>query len=132
MRIFRPNRTEARQRGRRAVSAVAAASVLALLVGACGSDGEATGTADKTATPDATVVREAAGEVGPDPFTTAMGDGDFSDEVAALPAAVREAGDGTLRAGTAPGLYGGTGDVARCDAKALVQFLEQNPDKGGA
>jgi hypothetical protein len=35
-------------------------------------------------------------------------------------------------AGREPGLYGGTRDVAACDAQTMIGFLEANPDKAGA
>jgi hypothetical protein len=35
-------------------------------------------------------------------------------------------------AGNEPGLYGGTRDVAACDAEQLTTFLEANPDKAAA
>jgi hypothetical protein len=34
--------------------------------------------------------------------------------------------------GTTPGLFGGTRDNTSCDKASLVDFLEANPDKGGA
>jgi hypothetical protein len=34
--------------------------------------------------------------------------------------------------GTEPGLYGGTRDQSTCDKKAMIDFLEANPDKGNA
>ncbi len=138
MRIFSSNRAATGSRVRQAARIVAAVSAFALVAGACG-DGE--GTADP---PDTTaeaadaqggavaVVREAAGDVGSDPFTTAMGDGDFADEVAALPVSSDDAAGAALRAGTAPGLYGGTGDAGRCDSGALVEFLEANADEADA
>jgi len=34
--------------------------------------------------------------------------------------------------GDSPGLYGGTGDNARCNREAILSFLERNPDKAAA
>jgi hypothetical protein len=34
--------------------------------------------------------------------------------------------------GDTPGLYGGTRNVAQCDAQQMVTYLQQNPDKGAA
>lgn len=34
--------------------------------------------------------------------------------------------------GSSPQLYGGTGNQQVCDAKAMIRFLEQNPDKAAA
>ncbi|MCZ7537069.1 MAG: hypothetical protein M5T61_14975 [Acidimicrobiia bacterium] len=138
MRMFSQNRSATGSRVRQAARIVAAVAAFALVAGACGDGEGAAAPPDTTAdTADAQggaadVVREAAGDVGSDPFTTAMGDGDFTDEVAALPASADVAGGATLRVGTAPGLYGGTGEASRCDSGALVEFLEANADEADA
>ncbi len=110
-------------------------SALALLFAACGGDEPSArnGTDGASDPAGVEVVREPADEVGEDPFTTEMGDGDLTEAVARLSASDRGAvGDGTVVAGTSPGLYGGTGDISRCDADALVGFLDENPDKAEA
>lgn len=127
--------------GRRARSAsalVALTMTLLLLATACGGgDGGAPaaaaggdpgdGTVDETV-----VLREPAESVGPDPFTTEVDAVDLSTEVAAMPATDRDAGDDVLHAGTAPGLYGGSGEVSTCDPETLVAFLESHPDEATA
>ena len=137
--VFRLLRTESRRWSVGSLRTLTPALVaVALTLAACGGGDRGTSADGTTSTGVAgsagpvEVLREPAAEVGPEPFTEVMGDGDFAAEVAALPASERDAGESTLHAGTAPGLYGGTGDVSRCDADALVEFLGENSDKAGA
>lgn len=86
---------------------------------------------------------EAATAPGPDPFTTQIA----SEPVTSLTTTTRKATTTTTRAttttaagttavntsvGSTPGLYGGTNDNGRCDARQLAAFLVANPDKGRA
>ena len=127
-------RERSRPRRTLALPAVALAVATALFAGACGGSGgdEFTNSPDVTDGAERVVLREPAGEMGPDPFTTEMGDGDYAEEVAALPESERDPDEGTLLVGTEPGLYGGTGDASRCDPAALVTFFGDNPDKAQA
>ncbi len=84
---------------------------------------------------------EPSSNTGADPFTNSVAIGPaaaFPSNVQAITASTRKtfATDPktkTLAAtGTAPGLYGGTGNAQTCDATQLVTFLQQNPAKGSA
>lgn len=129
MNIFQRRRTRTPRATLLSVAALATAAML--FAGACGGGGNDEFTSSPGGA-EQTVLREPAGEVGPDPFTTDMGDGDFADEVADLAEPGAEAGEGALLVGTEPGLYGGTGDASRCDPASLVAFLGDNPDKAQA
>lgn len=137
--VFRLLRTESRRWSVGSLRTLTPALVaVALTLAACGGGDRGTSADGTTSTGVARsegpveVRREPAADIGPDPFTGEMGNGDFAAEVASLPASERDAGESTLHAGTAPGLYGGTGDVSRCDADALVDFLGENSDKAEA
>jgi hypothetical protein len=89
----------------------------------------------------ASVLLEPTGSIGTDPFTASVSIGPaaaFPSNVQAITVATRKslssnAKTHTLVAtGTAPGLYGGSGNVHVCDAQQLVTFLQQNPAKGAA
>jgi hypothetical protein len=71
----------------------------------------------------------------------ASGDDAFTDSVASITVKVSHGGVKEVKgggrpvesvSGSAPGLYGGTGDQEVCDPKALVGFLKKNPDKAAA
>lgn len=78
---------------------------------------------------------------GADPFTDSVATGPiavFSGNVSAVNATFRQglstsSNTGSLVAsGTAPGLYGGSGDTHVCDPAKLVSFLENHQDKASA
>jgi hypothetical protein len=106
-------------------AAVAGAAIAVVVVGG--------GTS--AAAPGITLVH--ANAPGKDPFTQSVATSSAGD-VSSVGARVR----GSLRtdphtktlvaAGTAPGLYGGSGDVHVCDAQKLVSFLDANPAKARA
>src|SRR5579871_3108171 len=84
---------------------------------------------------------EPSNNTGADPFTNSVAIGPavaFPANVLAITASNRKTlptdpQTHTLSAtGTAPGLYGGTGNAQVCDASQLVTFLQQNPAKGSA
>jgi hypothetical protein len=83
------------------------------------------------------IVMESAGSTGQDPFTPSVAK---PQPLAAVPAAQQSpipAQAGTPAAlrtinGGEPGLYGGSRNLGSCDTGLLVNFLEQNPDKGAA
>jgi hypothetical protein len=83
---------------------------------------------------DTTVVLEAAAATGADPFTSSVVTEDAQTTVQAVGTNVHsnEPASATRSAGNAPGLYGGTGDTATCDAGQLVRFLSENRDKARA
>ena len=82
-----------------------------------------------------------AGSPGPDPFTRSVAVGravDFPTNVRAVNAKFRkqltlDSQTHTLVAvGTAPGLYGGSGNTRLCNPRQLVAFLNANPSKARA
>ncbi|MBW3603063.1 MAG: DUF2510 domain-containing protein [Actinobacteria bacterium] len=109
------------QRGRRWVRPLAIGCVLVLALAGAGiafltTTGEA----------EAEVRLQPVGTSGEDPFTGSVA----TSTVTELAGDGRELG-GTVEGG-APGLYGGTGEDAVCDAEALASFLEDNPAKAAA
>ncbi len=87
------------------------------------------------------VTLESANTSGTDPFSASIAIGPavaFPANVQAIATSTRK----TLKSdtktktlvasGTAPGLYGGTGNVHVCNATQLVTFLQQNPAKAAA
>ncbi|MCZ7631436.1 MAG: hypothetical protein M5U19_21340 [Microthrixaceae bacterium] len=92
-------------------------------------------------TAGAAVRLEGVDDVGDDPFTDSVAIGpavEFPGNVQAVNASVREelavdtATATRVAEGTAPGLYGGSGDRAVCDPAKLVEFLEDQPAKATA
>jgi hypothetical protein len=80
---------------------------------------------------------ESAGSTGQDPFTPSVAKPQPAAAPAAQqsPIAVPQPGaPAALRTinGGEPGLYGGSRNLGTCDTGLLVNFLEQNPDKGAA
>jgi len=107
------------------VMAIAAAGVIALGSNSAG----------------AAVTLEPANSAGADPFSASVQIGpavSFAGNVHAITTATRktfaaDAKSHTLVAtGTAPGLYGGSGDTHVCNPQQLVTFLQQNPAKAAA
>jgi hypothetical protein len=89
----------------------------------------------------ATVTLVPAGSPGPDPFTQSVAIGDaaeFPTDVRAVITRTRNGFDTDpetrtlVTTGTAPGLYGGSGDTRTCDPAKLVRFLRANPAKARA
>jgi hypothetical protein len=87
------------------------------------------------------VTLEPADAQGEDPFTLSVAVGpavSFPANVVAITTAARKTRepDPTTKAlvasGTAPGLYGGSGDSKSCEPDKLVAFLNENPDKAAA
>jgi hypothetical protein len=87
------------------------------------------------------VTLERADVPGDDPFTESV----QTDAVPAIEQPALDAADAVradlpqdettavlVATGTAPGLYGGSGDLQVCDADKLVGFLNDNPDKAAA
>src|SRR5436190_17377906 len=111
-----------------AVVAVSAAVVVVVFRGAGSSSAEGS------------VTLEAATVPGVDPFTPSVASGaaPLNGPAIAEGAAVRrslptDAGTHTrVATGTAPGLYGGSGDVHVCAPQQLVAFLNAHQDKAAA
>lgn len=88
------------------------------------------------------VLLEAADAAGPDAFMPSVATADVEQvqvlltsvapRPSASPAALTEDVGATPQLGTAPGLYGGSGDGSVCDAAALVGYLGDHPDKAAA
>ncbi len=79
---------------------------------------------------------EPAVEPGPNPFSTGIATtpppaGTSTTATTAKPT-TSVSGGVAGQSGTAPGLYGGTQNLAQCDPAQLVSFLEANPDKASA
>ncbi|MET8678535.1 DUF6777 domain-containing protein [Streptomyces sp. NPDC004647] len=77
---------------------------------------------------------EAASSEGSDPFTESTAeDSSAPASPTATPRAPSENANGTPSVeGSAPGLYGGTRDVASCDVEQQIDFLKSDPVKGKA
>ena len=126
----------------RLLGVIAASVATAVLVTSCafGSDSvSATGTAEDGEDPSRELVLEGALEPGHDPFTASVAaaepdDSDVSDVTHdSITVDDTEAANALATVdGTAPGLYGGTGDGRTCDPDALVDFLTADPQKAQA
>ncbi|MEV0176080.1 DUF6777 domain-containing protein [Streptomyces sp. NPDC050803] len=101
------------------VAAVVLALVFSRTDGGSGSDSE--------------VFLQAAGKSGPDPFTESTATDSSAPPVSASPA-TESATEGAVRGvdGGAPGLYGGTRNVASCDVERQIKALQEQPDKNRA
>ncbi|MDV9173571.1 DUF6777 domain-containing protein [Streptomyces sp. W16] len=106
-------------------TAVVAAVVLALVF--TRSDGGSTGTASK-----GEVFLQAAAKTGPDPFTESTASDSSAPPVSASPTASEPANAVRGVDGGAPGLYGGTQNVASCDVEKQIKALRANPAKNKA
>jgi hypothetical protein len=105
-------------------------AVVAVLLVGCGSSSSANA-----------VTLEPADATGEDPFTSSVAAGRaavLSAKVVAIIATARTSQPTDAKThtrvatGTAPGLYGGSGDVRMCDPQQLVAFLEKNAEKAAA
>ncbi|CCK32632.1 hypothetical protein BN159_8254 [Streptomyces davaonensis JCM 4913] len=103
-------------------TAVVAAVVIALVFsrgdGGSGSGGE--------------VFLQAAGKSGPDPFTESTATDSSAPPVTPTPAATDSANAVQGVDGGAPGLYGGTRNVASCDVEKQIKALQAAPAKNKA
>ncbi len=106
----------------RAWRIIAVVASITLVAAACGSSGSG----EESDAETREVVFEPAASTGTDPFTESVA-GDTSAVTADA-----ELTDAALQSGSAPGLYGGSGDQQVCDQTKLVTFLEENPEKGSA
>ncbi|MFB8246807.1 DUF6777 domain-containing protein [Streptomyces sp. NPDC001046] len=111
-------------------TAVVAAVILAVVLSR--PDGGSTGASDaSTSTSSGEVFLEPAADTGPDPFTDSTADEKSSASPVPPTGASESTGQNALAGvkGDAPGLYGGTRNVAACDVEKQVRFFEQDPDK---
>ncbi|MEV6166825.1 DUF6777 domain-containing protein [Streptomyces sp. NPDC051954] len=78
------------------------------------------------------VFLQAAGKTGPDPFTESSATDSSAPPVSASP--TESAPSNAVRGvdGGAPGLYGGTQNVASCDVEKQIKALQADPDKNRA
>ncbi|MEV1081835.1 DUF6777 domain-containing protein [Streptomyces sp. NPDC050211] len=78
------------------------------------------------------VFLQAAGKTGPDPFTESTATDSSAPPVS--PSPTRPAPSNAVRGvdGGAPGLYGGTRNVASCDVEKQIKALRADPDKNRA
>ncbi|MGX9882696.1 DUF6777 domain-containing protein [Streptomyces sp. NPDC002276] len=104
---------------------VVAAVVLGLVF--TRSDGGSTKTASK-----GEVFLQAAAKTGPDPFTESTASESSAPPVSASPTASEPANAVRGVDGGAPGLYGGTQNVATCDVEKQIKALQANPAKNKA
>jgi hypothetical protein len=106
--------------------------VIALVAGGGGDDG----TGDGTTIGQGAVLLEPINTPVPNPFApggTATTGTEPTVQTNALPAGVpARAGSGGQVNGSAPGLYGGSGNAGVCNRDQLVAFLEANPGKARA
>ncbi|MGW3106925.1 DUF6777 domain-containing protein [Streptomyces sp. NPDC001100] len=104
---------------------VVAAVVLGLVFSR--SDGGSAKTASK-----GEVFLQAAAKTGPDPFTESTASESSAPPVSASPTASEPANAVRGVDGGAPGLYGGTQNVASCDVEKQIKALQANPAKNKA
>ncbi|MFE9598017.1 DUF6777 domain-containing protein [Streptomyces hokutonensis] len=104
---------------------VVAAVVLGLVF--TRSDGGSTKSASK-----GEVFLQAAAKTGPDPFTESTASESSAPPVSASPTASEPADAVRGVDGGAPGLYGGTQNVASCDVEKQIKALQANPAKNKA
>lgn len=82
-----------------------------------------------TRTSKGEVLLQPAADTGPDPFTDSTAKESSAPSV--RPTSAGSASPNAVRAvrGGAPGLYGGTRNVASCDVEKQITYLEEAPDK---
>ncbi|MFI6010276.1 DUF6777 domain-containing protein [Streptomyces sp. NPDC051243] len=110
------------------IAALTAIVVAAVVVAVVLSRGGGGGTAQS-----GEVFLQAAGDAGPDPFTESTAKDSSAPPVSPSPA-TESAPSNAVRGvdGGAPGLYGGTRNVAACDVDKQITYLQQAPEKNRA
>ncbi|MFE6622296.1 DUF6777 domain-containing protein [Streptomyces sp. NPDC057740] len=79
------------------------------------------------------VFLQAAGSTGPDPFTESTAEDSSAPPVTPSPATESAPSNAVIGVdGGAPGLYGGTRNVASCDVEKQIKYLQQAPEKNRA
>lgn len=103
---------------------VVAAAVAIVLMTRSGGDGSGGGSE---------VFLQAAGRTGPDPFTESTATGSSPPPATTAPVTTSAPANAVRGVdGGAPGLYGGTRDVAACDVEKQATALRADPDKNRA
>jgi hypothetical protein len=111
--------------------AVVVCVTLAGLLAACGSSSPRATTAQNAGVKGASEVRaEPTSSAGKNPFMPTVG----TDRSGVQPPSAAGSSKGGLASysGSLPGLYGGTRNMATCDAEKMISYLEQNSDKAAA
>ncbi|MGW6009490.1 DUF6777 domain-containing protein [Streptomyces sp. NPDC055210] len=109
------------------VALIAAAAVVAVVLAVVLTRPDGT-TAAKTS--DGEVFLQAAGKAGPDPFTGSTARDGSAAPVTPSPTDTSGSANVTRGVdGSAPGLYGGSRDVASCDVEKQISALDRAPDK---
>lgn len=79
------------------------------------------------------VFLQSAGSTGPDPFTESTATDSSAPPVTPSPATESAPSNAVIGVdGSAPGLYGGTRNVASCDVEKQIRYLQQAPEKNRA
>lgn len=111
-------------------TAVVAAVILAVVLSR--PDNGGSGASDGgTSTSSGEVFLQPAADTGPDAFTESTTEEKSSASPVTPSGATESAPQNALRGvkGDAPGLYGGTRNVASCDVEKQIQYFEDAPDK---
>ncbi|MFF8939389.1 DUF6777 domain-containing protein [Streptomyces paradoxus] len=113
-------------------TAVVAAVILAVVLSQ--PDNGGTGASDggtSTSTSSGEVFLQPAADTGPDAFTESTTEEKSSASPVSPSGATESAPQNAVRGvkGSAPGLYGGTRNVASCDVEKQIQYLGESPDK---
>ncbi|WP_404193868.1 DUF6777 domain-containing protein [Streptomyces tauricus] len=109
------------------VALIAAAVVVAVILAVVLTRPDGTTTATDS---DGEVFLQAAGKPGPDPFTASTARDSSAAPVTPSPSDTSGSANVTRSVdGAAPGLYGGTRDVAGCDVEKQITALDRAPDK---
>lgn len=111
-------------------TAVVAAVILAVVLSR--PDNGGTGASDGgTSTSSGEVFLQPAADAGPDSFTESTTEEKSSASPVSPSGATESAPQNAVRGvqGDAPGLYGGTRNVASCDVEQQIKYFEEAPDK---
>jgi hypothetical protein len=109
-------------------TAVVAAVILAVVL--TRPDGGGTGASDGgTSTSEGEVFLQPAADTGPDPFTESTAKESSASPVSPSPTELATPNAVQGVQGGAPGLYGGTRNVASCDVEKQITYFKGAPDK---
>jgi hypothetical protein len=109
-------------------TAVVAAVILAVVLSR--PDGGGTGASDGgTSTSQGEIFLQPAADTGPDPFTESTAEESSASPVSPSPTELAPRNTVQGVQGGAPGLYGGTRNVASCDIEKQITYFEGAPDK---
>ncbi|MGW5135914.1 DUF6777 domain-containing protein [Streptomyces sp. NPDC004135] len=109
-------------------TAVVAAVIIAVVLSRPDSGG--TGASDGgTSTSQGEIFLQPAADTGPDPFTESTAEQSSASPVSPSPTELAPQNTVQGVQGGAPGLYGGTRNVASCDVEKQITYFEGAPDK---